>query len=181
MVNREEQALIRRLQRRQDKRAADELIRMYYKEIYVYIYRHLGEKEAAMDLTQDVFLSMLQSIWNYNPKKAAFRTWLYRIASYKLVDYYRSFAYQTSAKQLPLEEAELREGQDMEQYVINREMTAQILKFLREKDEMLEELFCLKFYGGYTFEEIGELLSMPPSTVKTRYYAAQKSIRREFL
>lgn len=181
MLRNEEQSLIRRIKRRQDKKAADALIRMYYKEIYVYVYRQLGEKEQAMDITQDVFLSMLQSIWNYDPKKAGFRTWLYRIATYKIVDYYRSPAYRHLASQLPLEEIELKEEWNVEWHVTNREMIIEIFRYLRSKDALLEEIFRLKFYGEYTFEEIGTLLSLPASTIKTKYYAAQKAIRREFL
>ena len=44
---------------------------------------------------------------------------------------------------------------------------------------ILEELFRLKFYGGYTFEEIVHILEIAPSTVKTKYYAALKFVRKD--
>lgn len=58
--------LIRRIQRTGSKAAADILIRQYYDEIYIYVFRQISEKHSAMDLTQTIFISMLQSISNYD-------------------------------------------------------------------------------------------------------------------
>ena len=46
--------LIRRIKKKQDKKAADELIRRYYREIYAFTYRQTGERELALDLTQEI-------------------------------------------------------------------------------------------------------------------------------
>lgn len=64
MNDRKIQSLIKKIQKKQDRRAADELIRLYYKEIYVYVFKQLSAKETAMDVTQEIFLSMLQTIGN---------------------------------------------------------------------------------------------------------------------
>lgn len=180
MENKREQVLIRRLRRHQDRSAADELIRAYYREIYVYVFRQFGEKERAMDVTQEIFLSMLQSIRNYDSKKAGFRTWLYQIATHKVVDHYRSKGYRQDTGWVSLEDVQLEQEWNVEQYVERREMAVQIFAYLREQDITLEKIFRLKFYAEYTFEEIGELLDLPASTVKTRYYAAGRAIRKEF-
>lgn len=181
MTNRQERLLIQRLQRHWDKRAANRLIQEYYREIYTYVFRQLGEKEQAMDLTQEIFLGMLQSIWNYNPGKAGFRTWLYQIATYKIVDYYRSSACKREQKQIPWDEVSLEGDWDVERFAANREMVGEIFRWLRNRDRTLEEIFRLKFYGEYTFEEIGNILALSVSTVKTKYYAALKTLRKEFL
>lgn len=52
--------LIRRIKKKQDKKAADELIRRYYREIYAFTYRQTGERELALDLTQEIFITVLQ-------------------------------------------------------------------------------------------------------------------------
>lgn len=51
--------LIRRIKKKQDKKAADELIRRYYREIYAFTYRQTGERELALDLTQEIFITVL--------------------------------------------------------------------------------------------------------------------------
>src|SRR5690606_15048244 len=86
----EEIRLIRKIQRTGNPLAADKLIRKYFDEIYVYVYKQTSDKEAALDLTQNIFIAVLQSLANYDAKQGSFRTWLYRIAKYKTIDYFRS-------------------------------------------------------------------------------------------
>ena len=81
--------LIRNIQRRRSRKAADLLVRNYYREIYVYVFRQLGNKEDAMDLTQDIFIAVLQSIDRFDSAKSTFRTWLYGIATHKVIDFRR--------------------------------------------------------------------------------------------
>lgn len=57
-----EQKLIKRIKKKQDKEAANALISYYYKEIYAYVYRQTGNEELAKDLTQDIFIQILQKI-----------------------------------------------------------------------------------------------------------------------
>ena len=66
--------LIRRIKKKQDKKAADEPIRRYYREIYAFTYRQTGERELALDLTQEIFITVLQGIYAFDEKKAGFRT-----------------------------------------------------------------------------------------------------------
>jgi RNA polymerase sigma-70 factor (ECF subfamily) len=43
-----------------------------------------------------------------------------------------------------------------------------------------QQIFRMKFYGDYTFAEIAELLSMPESSVKSKYYRLLNTLRKEF-
>ena len=70
-----EQKLIKRIKKKQDKEAANALISYYYKEVYAYVYRQTGNEELAKDLTQDIFIQILQKIAMFDHKKASFRTW----------------------------------------------------------------------------------------------------------
>ena len=74
-----EQKLIKRIKKKQNKEAANALISYYYKEVYAYVYRQTGNEELAKDLTQDIFIQILQKITIFDHKKASFRTWMYRI------------------------------------------------------------------------------------------------------
>ena len=55
--------------KKQDKEAANTLISYYYKEIYAYVYRQTGNEELAKDLTQDIFIQILQKIAMFDHKK----------------------------------------------------------------------------------------------------------------
>lgn len=82
----QERKWIREVQRHRSQTAADHLIRAHYDEIYRFVYRQTGHMEDAMDLTQDIFLAVLRAIHTYDEGKAAFRTWLFRIAANKVID-----------------------------------------------------------------------------------------------
>lgn len=99
----QEKKWIRDIQRGGSRQAAEQLVERYYDEIYVFVYRQTMQKEEAMDLTQSISLAVLRSLPSYDPKKAVFRTWLYRIAANKVIDARRRFRPVTT----PLEEIEL--------------------------------------------------------------------------
>lgn len=180
MTHSREQKLLYRIKRRQDRKAAEELIREYYREIYGYVFRQLCDKERAMDTTQEIFLSVLQSLWSYDPAKSSFRTWLYKIATNKVTDHIRS-RYRREKFQAPSkEDPALSSDYDMEISVMNREAVREIFRFLSGKNRDLEEIFRLKFYGGYTFRQIGEAMALKESTVKSKYYGAVKEIQNKF-
>jgi len=187
MKKKNEADLVRRVKKKNDRRAAEQLIEMYYREIYAYVYKQLGNKENTMDITQEIFISMLQSIWSYDHEKASFRTWLYRIATHRIADYFRASRFRKEFSEVSLEYLKWQSTEswdkagniDIERDIASRQEAEEILKILREKDILLEEIFRLRFFGEYTFEEIAESLEMPISTVKTKYYGAIRQMRRD--
>ena len=49
--------LIKKIKKKSDRIAANELISKYYKEIYSYVYKQTVNKELSMDLTQEILLA----------------------------------------------------------------------------------------------------------------------------
>ncbi len=171
MTTKEELAWIKNINLHADKKAADNLIRKYYREIYVYVCKQISYKEDAYDLTQEIFISMLKSISGYDEHKASFRTWLYRIATYKLIDYFRS--HKTNCE----EYISVEKMEDPISFIENIEYSSYMLSCL---DCLSEQILRMKIYGEMTFEEIGKLTVMPESTIKTKYYTALKKLRKDF-
>jgi len=178
-VKKEEQRLIRRVQKYGDKTAADELIRKYYDEIYVYACRQTLDKHIAMDLTQDIFVSMLKTVARYNGKQAGFRTWLYRIATNKIIDYHRSRSV-TRNKILNIDDAEIPVEGDFTRKIENADLASRIQIQVGAFDTDSQRIFRLKIYGEYTFAQIAEATEMPEANVKTKYYRLIKILREEF-
>ncbi|MGY4690709.1 RNA polymerase sigma factor [Salibacterium sp. K-3] len=77
------------IQKRSSEGAANHLVHKYYTEIYEFVYKQTYDPELAKDLTKEIFVSMLRSIYRYDGR-ASFRTWLYKIANSRIIDYYRS-------------------------------------------------------------------------------------------
>ena len=88
-TNKYERRLIQKIKLFGSSKNADTLVRMYYDEIYYFVVRQINDRDAAYDLTQEIFISMLRSIGSYREKLASFRTWLYRIAENKVIDFRR--------------------------------------------------------------------------------------------
>lgn len=175
-----EEKLIRKILRRGDRKAAGELVERYYDDIFYLVARQTGEaRDTVLDLTQDIFVSMLASLAGYDSAKAAFRTWLYRIATNKIVDRYRSKVYRFQRDSVPIEEECLTDSLDLSDALEDRETAQEILDHIALLPAETQEILRLHIFAEQTFDTIGEMIGVPASTVKTRYYRAVEKIRKE--
>jgi RNA polymerase sigma-70 factor, ECF subfamily len=62
----------------------------YCEAIYRFVYRRLRDREAAEDVTGEVFFKALRAIGGYRPSVAPFSAWLYRIAANAVTDHLRA-------------------------------------------------------------------------------------------
>ena len=194
-----DQRLIRKVKKK-NWHAADLLIERYYKEIYAYVFRQTGERELAMDLTQEIFILVLQKIDLYDEAKSGFRTWLYRIASNKVTDYYRSASHKRKMLEQPLiRESDENENQienllehqnqfewssnmtelNIEELIIRKELISQIMLIVTEYPVEWAKIFQKKCFEEMTFQEVAENLNLSVNTVKTRFYKMVRRIRQE--
>ena len=171
-----EQRWIQAILRRGSKKAADELVRKYYDEIFIFVYRQIGNKEDALDITQECFIAMLHSLPLYNKKKASFRTWLYHIASHKVIDERR----RGTICFLPFEEQEIALQEDFTEEIQNQEFLAEIERFVCQMQPEVQEIFRLRIYAEYRFPEIAAAMSQPEAKIKAQYYRLVEKIRKEF-
>ena len=184
-----EQKLIKRIKKKQDKEAANTLISYYYKEIYAYVYRQTGNEELAKDLTQDIFIQILQKIAVFDPKKSSFRTWIYRIASNKICDHYRSRAHHLSLKQeqidmtdenQELQNHNLRSAiRDLSELIVNKELIEEIMEIVSLYKQEWQEIFYMKCFEERTFQDISQTLNISENTVKSRFYKMIRQIKSE--
>lgn len=171
--------LIHHVQKNGDAVAADTLVRGFYDEIFVYAARQVKDRHTAMDITQQIFISMLQTIGRYDGEKAGFRTWLYRIATNKIIDFHRSNGA-LRKKVLALDDVDLAVGDDFAERLGDADLAGRIMAQVSGYDPEVQRIFRLKVYGGHTFVEIAGMLEMAEATVKTKYYRLVKALRKEF-
>lgn len=160
-----------------DRKSANELIKHYYKEIYAFAYRQTSSMETAMDITQEIFISVLNTLHTFDSKKASFRTWLYAVASNKIYDYYRS--KKIIFEPFDVSEFEITDESDFTQVVETQEIAKEAMQILMGQDKELELIVCLKIFSSLTFREIGQAMLMNENTVKTKYYSALSFLRKE--
>ena len=173
------QRWVRHVKRAPDEKAADRLISHYLDEIFGYVFNRVDNRETAKDVTQEVFISMLQSIDKYDESKSAFRTWLYSIAGRRVADYYRKKGPHDD-RLIDVSEADLSNGEVLGLSADQSLELAEINDFIDRLESNRREIFKLKVFEGCTFSEIASVMDLPESTVKTSFYTTQKLIRNEF-
>jgi RNA polymerase sigma-70 factor (ECF subfamily) len=140
-----------------DRKALEQLIRLYYEKIYDYIAFRVHNQTIAEDLTQDVFLKLVKNIQSYVPT-ASFSAFLYRIARNTVIDYTRT-AKQTA--EIPEDTA------STDQYAaVDTRLTVQSL--LAQLPEEQRECVILYYIKGLKYREISQVLDIPIPTAKSR-------------
>ena len=140
------------------------LVSRWERRIFNYLYRLVGEREDALDLSQDVFLKAYQNLRKLDdPGK--FASWLFRIA--------HNEAYSLLRKNRPDAELPPERGGDVSGgRLFPVELSLAVQSALGRLSEDQREAVLLKVYQGFKFEEMAEILSCPVSTVKSRLYTA---------
>lgn len=171
----QETGWIRSIQRDGDRAAAEALVRRYYPEIGRYLVRQLGNRELAADLTQDVFVAALKHISRFDPRKASVRTWLFRIATNKLIDHVR--IQRRRGATMSLTGVDATDATDLADVAADSDLARRALQLLAERPLRSQEVVRLKLFAGQTFAEIGAALGIPEPTAKTTYYRALSALR----
>lgn len=179
-----EKQLIRKVKKYGDRQAANELVSCYYDEIYAFAYRQTTDVELSMDLTQEIFIAVLKGIDTFDEKKATFRTWLYRIASNKITDYYRSRYHRQQSFEVCGEDAEesvrtYDVEEEMLQKVYEEQLMQEVMAVIVGYGNEWVRIFQMKLFLDKTFVEIGNELGLSENTIKTRYYTMLKKLRKE--
>lgn len=162
---------------RGDRAAAGALVQRYYPEIHRYLARQLGDREWAEDLSQEVFIAVLQHIDRFDPLRAGFRTWLYRIATNKVIDHVRTQRRRGPVQDL--QDFDVADLSDVGDVVADAALARQALAVLAGLSLRRQEVVRLKLFAERTFAEIGVALGIPESTAKTIYYRTLSALREE--
>ncbi len=168
-----------------DKEAFEMIIRKYQKPLFNYIGRMVGDRELALDFTQEVFIKTYSALRSYKPQHK-FSTWLFKIASNFLIDHWRKRKIDVlSLDQKPSFDASLPPLQvpAEEKSVVTRFELAQLKDFIERALERLpahfREVFLWRHINEFSYEEIADIKGLPVGTVKNRVFQAKEMIRRQ--
>jgi len=168
----EDTDLIRKA-RQGDVEAYNLLISRWEKRVYNYLLRIVRDREAALDLSQDVFLKAYQNLRKLDDP-ARFAPWLFRIAHNEAFSAFRKRRADREAPETP-EFA----GDTIAAPPFPIELSIAVTTALHKLPEEQREAVILKIYQGFKFEEMAEILSCPVSTVKSRLYAALDVLKEQ--
>jgi RNA polymerase sigma factor (sigma-70 family) len=161
--------------------AGEELVRRHYSSLIRYLQRLAGSPSLAEELHQQTWLSVLQHLDKFDASAQAggqggFKAWLFRIATNKANDHWRSAGREKSAK------AGLRLVTDEEVAPADQRMQAgeQDLKLqaaIRQLPENQRQVVLLRYYSGLKFVEIAAVVGCPLNTALGRMHKAMLRLK----
>jgi RNA polymerase sigma-70 factor (ECF subfamily) len=177
----EESRLIERAGR--DDHAAQELlVRRCQEQVYRLAHNLLGDREDALDATQEALVAMLRSLHTFRGD-ARFQTWLYRLTTNVcLMQRRRRRARTRLLSDTPVESFDRVSPQpDPEATVMTREVQAAVRACLRRMPPEFRAAVVLREIEGLSYEEIAEILRAPLGTVQSRLSRGRRWLRQALL
>ena len=182
-----EARLIERLIAR-DERAFNELVRAYERRILALVLRMLGNRAEAEDLAQEVFVQVFKAIGTFRGD-SKLSTWMYRIAinlcknrtKYNRVRHSdEQDELEAVAERVPMGEvkrANVAQVARPDEMMAGKQVERIVQQAILELEPTFRECLVLRDVEELSYEEIGEITSLPPGTVKSRIHRARAQLR----
>jgi RNA polymerase sigma-70 factor, ECF subfamily len=173
----DDQSLVERI-RRGDAGGAEELFERYAAALLRFADRMLSDRDAAQEVTQEVFVKVISRAHQYDGR-AAVSSWLFAIAANACRDRRRR---DRRAAVVPLDAiADLpSRGEGIEARLDLRERRAAVRRALECLSPEQREALVLARYHGLPDSEIARVLGISVGAVKTRIFRAVETLRARF-
>jgi len=128
-----------------------------------------GDRHTGEDLAQETFLRALTHIGEVEGLSQAQQfAWLKRTARNLYIDRMRKLSRESSIERVDLERDAF--GEDYSAVAVS-----QLVGRLPEEERAI---FILRHFEGCNASEIGEIFSLPPSTVRSRLTSARRRLKK---
>jgi RNA polymerase sigma-70 factor (ECF subfamily) len=174
--------LLRRV-RRGDDRAFTELVREHQDRVYDLLFRMLGDREEALDLSQEVFTSVHEAIPRFRGE-SRLSTWIFRVARNHCLNRLKYLQRRQRGRTREISEVPESELESCapsrrpDENVAEAEMRAMVQRAIAQLDEEHRLLLVLRDIEGLSYHEIAEITEQPEGTVKSRLHRARASLAR---
>ena len=163
------------------------MVRTHHRRVYGLCYRFTGNQTDAEDLTQDVFLRVIQAADDFRGQ-SSFATFVFRIVRNLCIDVMRARAARPDAGALPLDGDGGDDSRPLSEVVAGPSPEGDARTFSNELSTALEaglvklpaeqrEVFLMREVEGLRFGEIADVLGVNENTVKSRMHYAVTSLR----
>jgi RNA polymerase sigma-70 factor (ECF subfamily) len=165
--------VLRRAQRG-DERAFAQILRAYETTIFNYVYRIVGDRALAEDLTQDVFVRVFQALPRFS-LRCKFTTWLFQVTKNRVLDELRARERRPQSV-LTIDDAPRLEVVDPP--VERLETIEAVWRAVRDLNPDLKMALLLRDVAGMPYNEIADSLEITLATVKWRIFKAREEVQQ---
>jgi RNA polymerase sigma-70 factor (ECF subfamily) len=168
-----------------DRSAFEVLMRKYYARILNFIYRFLGNRQIAEDLTQDVFMKVYKSAFRYRPR-SQFQTWLYTIAKNTCLNQLRrkrtmlvslDQTFHASDNEFRTEIADPDADPDRE--LLQKERASMIRAAVNALPNNQRMAVILRRYENFSYAQIATTLNVTDKAVKSLLSRAKVNLKNK--
>ena len=163
------------------------IVTRYQRKLINYIYRMISDLDSAMELCQEVFIKVYNSLDKYNPSYK-FTTWIHRISSNATIDWMRKKkinAYSldwtgsdespSMSQQIPSKDLTPLQNLEMDQLQGRIEAAIDELPFI------YKQLIILRHINELSYEEIATTVELPLGTVKNRIFRGREMLKAKLV
>jgi RNA polymerase sigma-70 factor (ECF subfamily) len=173
---------------RGDREAFTLLVRRHHRPLYNFVLRQLRQPNLAEEVTQEVFLRVVQNASEYK-HEARFCTWTYAIARNLCVDQLRKAQHRRhpsldqplgpadDARALGDVVADPRVDASAERSAASLQMRAMLVQAVETLPDDQREVYLLREVANLSFKEIADVTGVPENTAKSRMRYALERLR----
>lgn len=163
-----------------DIRAFETLYDRYGTLVYSTALRVVADVHLAEDIAQEIFLRLWRKPEHYVPQRGRFATWLVSVARNRAVDHVRTRGRRRKHEVTAEVPEQTLPGSDLDDPAMAAQLSDQrriVRQAMASLPKEQQQVIEMAYYGGYTQQEIADLLSQPLGTVKTRIRLGMQKLR----
>ncbi len=166
-----------------DVAAFEQLMRIHESRMYAVSLRMCGNREDALDCTQEAMLRIFRAIGSFKGQ-SSFATWVYRITMNTCLDELRRRKVRTSSSLDALLDsgwAPTDEDDTPERHSIASEQRRTLERAIASLPEDMRAAIVLRDVQGFSYDEIAAMLEANVGTIKSRISRGREKLREVLL
>ncbi|WP_026518694.1 RNA polymerase sigma factor [Butyrivibrio sp. MC2021] len=151
----------------------EQIYKDYKDKVFAYIRNHVNSIADAEDLCEDVFVKIFEKIDTYDESKSRLSTWIYSVTSNTVIDFYRTNHIHS---EIPDDLSD--EKSTIEEDYLDKEGLDALADALKELPREQMDIIVLRYYKGFTLQEVAEKMSLSYGITKLRHREALGTLQR---
>jgi RNA polymerase sigma-70 factor (ECF subfamily) len=161
-------------------RAFEILVERYKRHAYFIAYGFVGDRETALDLSQEAFAKAYKAIGKFNPDFRFF-TWFYKILSNLCINHLQKRRlrreHEVRLEELPFEVA--TSDSDPALAYERKELNRRVWEAVQNLPPDFKEIIILRHFRDLSYRELAEILEIPIGSVMSRLHYARMKLKQE--
>jgi RNA polymerase sigma factor (sigma-70 family) len=144
-------------------------------KIYNFILKRVGTVQDAEDVTSIVFEKVIVNLESFDESRASFTTWIYRIATNSVTDFYRS---KGRRRESSLDDESAGEVFRAKDELERADLYMVLVDLLRQLPRKYQEAVSLRYFMGLRVQEVAETLGITESAASKRVLRGLDELKR---